>query len=65
MQPTYTSQPIYKKNVLNGRGVVRFTRGDSFGLTGQKLEMYTSATSNVKGFVNTSTNPFFSGNTNE
>ena len=61
MQPAYASQPIYKKNALNGRGVVRFSRGDTSGLSGQKLEMYTSATSSTKGFAS---NPFTSG-TNE
>jgi hypothetical protein len=58
MQPAYASQPIYKKNALNGRGVVRFSRKDSSGSDGQKLDFYTSSTSGTKGFVSS---PFTSG----
>ncbi len=61
MQSTYASQPIYKKNVLNGRGVVRFTRGNVNGGSGQNLDFYTTATSGTKGFTN---NPF-TGTNNE
>jgi hypothetical protein len=55
MQPTDASRPIYKKNVLNGRGVVRFSRRDATGATGQNLDFYTSTTSGANGFVS---NPF-------
>ena len=33
-------QPIYKKNVLNGHGVVRFRRHNKLGSDGQFLQMY-------------------------
>ena len=33
-------QPIYKKNVLNGHGVVRFRRADKHGFDGQFLEVH-------------------------
>jgi hypothetical protein len=62
MQPNPASQPIYKKNALNGRGVVRFSRGDQNGHSGQKLEIYANSTTTVKGFVSNNTNPFTSSN---
>jgi hypothetical protein len=61
MQPTVAFRPIYKKNVLNGRGVVRFSRRDTAGATGQNLEFYTSTTSGAHGFAS---NPF-TGTNNE
>jgi len=38
-QTVVERQPIYKKNVLNGHGVVRFRRADKHGVGGQVLEM--------------------------
>mmetsp|Transcript_88906 Transcript_88906/g.236916 ORF Transcript_88906/g.236916 Transcript_88906/m.236916 type:complete len:166 (+) Transcript_88906:277-774(+) len=58
MQTTSASQPIYKKSVLNGRGVVRFTRGDVSGLTGQRLELFQNSSSSNKGFASSNSNPF-------
>mmetsp|Transcript_52386 Transcript_52386/g.128028 ORF Transcript_52386/g.128028 Transcript_52386/m.128028 type:complete len:1027 (-) Transcript_52386:827-3907(-) len=49
-QAAALSQPIYKKRIVNGHGVVRFTRRDAYGSSGQFLEItqrctdYTCAT---------------------
>mmetsp|Transcript_57387 Transcript_57387/g.134769 ORF Transcript_57387/g.134769 Transcript_57387/m.134769 type:complete len:1427 (-) Transcript_57387:352-4632(-) len=43
-QPAVNNRPTYVKDVVNGHGVVRFSRGDKLGKTGQYLEMYKRCT---------------------
>jgi hypothetical protein len=54
-QATAGYAPIYKKNILNGRGVVRFSRTAHDGSAGKYLEMHTSSSSGTRGFA---VNPF-------
>jgi hypothetical protein len=58
IQSTSGSQPVYKKGVLNNRGIVRFTRSAVDGSGGNFLQMETTATSGTAGFT---TSPFSSG----
>lgn len=51
------AQPVFKREVVNGRGVVRFTRGNVAGTAGQFLQMETTAASGTAGFT---ANPFTS-----
>jgi hypothetical protein len=62
-QPVEARKPVYKDNVLNGFGVVRFTRDASDGTLGKYLEMYKrctavdcSAADATPGFVTDWTN---------
>jgi hypothetical protein len=56
-QSTAGSRPVYKKGIVNNRGVVRFSRTNVDGSAGKFLQMETSSTSNAAGFT---TNPFAS-----
>ena len=63
MQSVDANKPVYVANVLNGFGVVRFTRGASDGTAGKYLEMFQRCTSTdcsaaaaVSGFVTDWTN---------
>lgn len=49
VQTTGGSQPVWKKELLNGRGFVRFTRGSTDGTSGQFLEMHSTAASGTPG----------------
>jgi len=55
MQTTASQQPLYKRGIVNGHGVVRFTRSNTDGSQGKRLLMYKNSSSIEKGF---SMNPF-------
>lgn len=57
MQSDAAQKPVYKREVLNRRGVVRFTRNNTDGTQGQFLQMETTSSSGTAGFT---TNPFTS-----
>jgi hypothetical protein len=52
-----TQRPIFRKNVLNGFGAVRFSRTSNNGSAGQFMQIETDATSNITGF-SVASNPF-------
>eukprot|EP00286_Rhodomonas_abbreviata_P018119 CAMPEP_0181305178 /NCGR_PEP_ID=MMETSP1101-20121128/9575_1 /TAXON_ID=46948 /ORGANISM="Rhodomonas abbreviata, Strain Caron Lab Isolate" /LENGTH=1380 /DNA_ID=CAMNT_0023411045 /DNA_START=444 /DNA_END=4586 /DNA_ORIENTATION=+ len=76
-QQTAENKPAYKKDVINGHGVVRFTRSDKLGSTGQYLEMvkrcnnlqctcdsnFTCPVNNTAGFLTDWTNSATPANT--
>ena len=55
LQTTTASAPVFKRSVLNGHGVVHFTRSSASGTAGQFLQMYTAAAGVTTGFQK---NPF-------
>jgi hypothetical protein len=57
-QPLAEKQPRYKKNVVNGRGAVHFSRAASDGSNGQFMQMYKNSTLDQTGFFSTASNPF-------